>query len=341
MDTLLSELSPARLTRLLQAGGHLSHGNVEDVHCIEVFETPPSTLARLSLTYSSMGQSSAPELMLLKTPKPHKLAAGAREVDFYTRVMTAMPNLPIPRALVADRCGPNRQPFLLLEDLSTTHEAAPMELSAGEVRALLDTLARLHAMCWNHPRLVEVAGDPMAALDDWNDNIRYYAELEDMLGDRLTQPQRAIFEAFLARGQALLGERAQKEPQTLVHPDGHPHNFLLPRQPGGPVYVIDWHQYRPWFGPRDVAVLLYRCHTAEHRADGGRASLRDYYAALLAYGVRDYSWEQCWADYRLGVIEYLAFPLQSRRVAMAHTFVERSMEMLYAVGAQELLGLRH
>ena len=30
--------------------------------------------------------------------------------------------------------------------------------------------------------------------------------------------------------------------------------------------------------------------------------LRRYYRALLAQGVRDYAWDECWNDYRLSVI---------------------------------------
>lgn len=41
--------------------------------------------------------------------------------------------------------------------------------------------------------------------------------------------------------------------------------------------------------------------------------LRQYYALLRDGGVEEYSWAQCRADYRLGVVEYLGVAIGYRR----------------------------
>lgn len=81
--------------------------------------------------------------------------------------------------------------------------------------------------------------------------------------------------------------------------------MLFPRSGSGPVYLIDWHGYQQWWGPSDLAVLVNRCVPLAQLAERERL-LQHYHAALVRGGVADYSLAECRADYRLGVLDYIA-----------------------------------
>ena len=85
-------------------------------------------------------------------------------------------------------------------------------------------------------------------------------------------------------------------------------------------------------------MLIVRSRAPEHRVAGGRHLVQYYHERLRAYGVASYPWEACWQDYRLGVVEYLHFPLRYRNEPGIKPYVEAMMEMLDAVGGAELLG---
>ncbi len=337
-------IAPGWLTEALRAHGHLPRGRVASVRVVSRSETPPSVHARLAVEYSPDAPVLAPARLFFKAPKPHKLVAGKRERDFYATVAPAMPRVPLARAYAHGHDPATGASYLLLEDLADSHRPATSPWpSWPELAAMADALARLHAAWWAHPRLREAAG-PRPEESFWESfagNERRFAELADLLGDRLTHDQRRVFERFLAAGPALLLGRAAGQgiggPLTLLHAENHRGNFLLPRQPGGDVYLIDWHQYRAWWGPKDLAVLVARCVPPEQR-DRALGLLRHYHERLLSHGVPAYPWEACLHDYRLAAIDNLTFLLQIRHDAgWVVGQLEASMRELAALDCLDLL----
>ena len=335
---------PVWLTEDLRDHGHLPRGRVASVRVVSRSETPPSVHARLAVEYSPDAPATAPARLFFKAPKPHKLAAGTRERDFYATVAPAMPRVPLARAYAHGHDPATGASYLLLEDLTDGHQPATSPWpSWPELAAMADALARLHAAWWAHPRLGEAAAqrpeEGFAA--SFVGNERRFAELADLLGDRLAPEQRRVFERFLAAGPALLLGRATglgiAGPLTLLHAENHRGNFLLPRQPGGAVYLIDWHQYRAWWGPKDLAVLVARCVPPEQR-DRALDLLRHYHERLLSHGVLAYPWEACLHDYRLAAIDNLTFLLQIRHdPAWVVAQLEASMRELAALDCLDLL----
>lgn len=314
MDALLQQLNPARLTEILRTQGHLDRGRVTRVDVAQVFETPPSFHARLRLFYSSDASLYAPRLLFVKSPKPHKLARGKREVDFYTRLAPLMPDAPLLPCYAAPWTPTTGESFLLLADVSATHMTATLPLSWSQIEAMAQTLARIHARWWEHPELVALVGEAPEAhfAADFAECAGYYAELSENLGDQLSSSQRGMFESFLAHGPDLILPRIrQKRALTLSHPENHHENSLFPVQQTGAALLIDWHQYRCWCGVQDLVSVIDRCLTEEQR-QRSHELVAIYYRALVRHGVTGYSWEQCWEDYRLGIVGYLVLLLQFR-----------------------------
>ncbi|MBV9790002.1 MAG: phosphotransferase [Chloroflexi bacterium] len=314
MDSLLEQLTPLRLTEILHAHGYLDRGQVLQVEVAQVFETPPSFHARLRLSYSPDASAEAPRLLFLKSPKPHKLARGKREVDFYSRLASLMPDAALLPCYAAEWSPATGESFLLLADVSPTHITADLPLSWLQLATMAQTLAALHACWWEHPTLVDLVGEAPEThfAVDFAECAGYYAELQANLGDQLTPSQRRIFENFLAHGPDLILPRIrQSRALTLSHPENHNGNILFPVEESGTALLIDWHQYRCWWGVGDLVSVIDRCLSEEQR-ERSHELVAIYYRGLVQGGVSGYSWQQCWDDYRLGLVGYLVLLLQFR-----------------------------
>eukprot|EP00756_Hemistasia_phaeocysticola_P009800 Hpha_TRINITY_DN14949_c3_g5::TRINITY_DN14949_c3_g5_i1::g.144182::m.144182 len=87
---------------------------------------------------------------------------------------------------------------------------------------------------------------------------------------------------------------------TLVHGDFHPANILY--HTDGKVTLVDWEMVGVGSGAQDLGqFVISHMDPAERRACE-RDLVKKYHDELLRLGVPgdQYSWEQCWDEYRLG-----------------------------------------
>ncbi len=108
----------------------------------------------------------------------------------------------------------------------------------------------------------------------------------------------------LRRAAALTGRWAAIDTgvQGLVHGDYRLDNLMFPEQGDG-VVVLDWQTLA--IGPpgRDLAYFLATSVLVDDRREHESALVAEYLDELRRIGVEDYSFEQCFADYRLGVLQ--------------------------------------
>jgi hypothetical protein len=91
-------------------------------------------------------------------------------------------------------------------------------------------------------------------------------------------------------------------PRTLVHADLRINNLMFDPTNGQLAAVIDWQSTVAARGPLDVARLFVNNLEPEDRWHAERELLPEYHSRLLRLGVQGYSYEECWRDYRLAVI---------------------------------------
>jgi Phosphotransferase enzyme family len=305
MDELGAQLTPAWLTEVLQAHGHLADGHVLQIHSVRRVDYLHSWHVYFSARYASAPVPTVPQHLFLKLAKPHALAAAQREAAFYARIAPHLAALPLVPCYGTGLTATG-SPYVLLADLSPSHHTVADDLSHAHFEAMVAVLAQLHAACWEQHDLLtlldEQPDDTVAAMCP--DPDEQYADLLAHLGDALSAEQWRVLQRYLTTAPALFrAHLRQGAAVTLCHPDNIATNFLFPRQAGAPVYLIDWHVYRAWWGPVDLAALLTRPGPAEPQLRD--TLLRSYHTHLLEYGVTNYAWEACQQDYRLGVIDTL------------------------------------
>jgi len=290
----------------------LDRRDVAAVH-VESTETSQRTsLAFLDVVYAgAVAVGSLPTRLVLKrTPQamPGAKPVPAQEADFYVRLAPALPSPPVVRCVAARAPSAASAGYVLIEDLRATHvEPAPdEEMDFGPA---VDVLARIHAARW------EVDDDRFNGSSS-EQSIRAAVQrigarlpvFFDTAGDALPANGRRLYERVFSSALRPWLRPLDRRALTLIHGDAHGGNFLVPREPEGDVYLIDWNRWTADVGARDLAFLLLRS-SPDRRRRIEEPLLRRYHARLEALGVRGYGWDDLWSDYRRCWVRNLTIPV--------------------------------
>ena len=95
-----------------------------------------------------------------------------------------------------------------------------------------------------------------------------------------------------------MDDLAEQGPRTLTHGDYRLDNILFGEVDGKPTcWVIDWEDVFYGSGMIDVTWFIGGCLRIEDFRQENTL-LQLYYQGLMEGGVDDYSWEDCYADYK-------------------------------------------
>jgi hypothetical protein len=271
---------------------------------------------RLELTWNDTGVAAGrPAHLFVKatsaSAKNRTMVAALwmaiNEVNFYEQVRPTLGDV-APRAYYA-RAGHGARFVLVLDDL-LERGARPITLEDGcsieHARALIDTLAQLHAAYWRSPRLAT--------------DLAWAAPMAGRRGFALLANQfRRVRRKFLAQADERdVGPRARRMlhllndndielyrswsagPQTLVHGDCHVGNTYA--LPDGRAGLLDWQVVFSTRGVREISYFVTGGLDRDLRRAHERELIQRYLDRLTSAGVPDPpSWEQAWDDYRFFV----------------------------------------
>jgi hypothetical protein len=313
-------LSPAadaaHLSEVLRRAGALREGRVREVAVESSRATLLSRIVRLRLTYDGAA-AGAPVSLILKTGLPDTGVgpeAGRREVEFYTKIATAIAAPAVPRCFEAAWDADAKDWHLLLEDLADTHMIAtkwPLPPILPLCERILRALAGCHAAWWDDARL----GVSVGTLIDEAEATQYvercanqFRIFADMLGDRLSRDKRVLYERFLAAAPRLLARYFSRRNLTVVHGDAHVWNCFFARN-GEDDRFFDWDSWHISTATSDLAYMMAMHWYPERRRQMERPLLDHYHAALVGQGVRGYDRAALADDYRFSAVWRLMTPV--------------------------------
>jgi hypothetical protein len=324
------------MTEALEAAGVARGAVVTDVSFDGFIGTGQmSRNARLTLTWDD--PEGRPGTVVGKFPtddpstRAHSFANGAyfRECAFYDE-LAATVDIRTPRCWVVRFDADEPDFVLILEDLAGSVQGDQFRgCSADEISLALGQAVGLHAPRWGDPTLphtvtfrTEEAEVPREQLLE-----SYYAASMEVclsrLGPRLDGDEVRIIEGFASR--VARWAPGTGTPQTIVHGDFRPDNFLLGRSADAPpIAVVDWQTVGLGLGAADVAYLIGGSLPPEARRTVERSLLEEYRHRLRASGI-EYSAEDCWRDYRWGTLHGV---LISVLASMMAEQTERGDDML-------------
>jgi hypothetical protein len=94
----------------------------------------------------------------------------------------------------------------------------------------------------------------------------------------------------------------RRERFGLLHMDYRLDNLLFDPDGSG-VHAVDWQGMAVGLPARDAAFFMGTGLSVEDRRDCEKQIVDDYHAALISQGVTDYTVDECWDDYRFGMLQ--------------------------------------
>jgi len=234
-----------------------------------------------------------------------------REVNFYTEFGEDA-GIPIPRCYAAEYDPDNESCMLLLDYIDNTCQRDMFSGTVADIESAVEHLAAFHAKWWGkthelkgiyHRRGSFLLELNIKKLTVSLDNI--YKKYRDKVG----QTAISLLELWLPNAH-LLDNYILKGPLTLCHGDFHRDQLLFPISEGDPFCAIDWQFVSIDCGPADLArLIIIGGLFPDQRREKECELVEKYHALLLRHGVKDYSIEQTWEHYRLGIVEQALFYL--------------------------------
>lgn len=295
----IADLTPAWLSAALGR-------RVDAVTSAPVGTGQIGTCHRLTL----IGEAGLPATVLAKLPATDP---GARallanpyrtEVRFYREILpTVAVRAPaLHHADVADEGGDF---VLLLEDLDPAVQGD--QVAGGSVDQVEDAvvnLAGLHGPRWCDPTLLDVEGLALNGPDDAALLAELFGPAVELFLDNLAGLLPAE-DAATVRALVPVVERwalARTERFGLVHGDYRLDNLLFPPRGRG-VVAVDWQTLSLALPARDLAYVVATSLDPEPRRAAERSLVAAYHGALVGHGVTSYTEQECWDDYRFGMVQ--------------------------------------
>lgn len=301
----VESMTPQSITTMLRSSGRFPDATVEDVTASPIGTGQMAASYRLELDYAT-AVPAAPASVVAKVASTDEASrqmaattgAYRREVSFYQRLAEQV-RTRTPECFYADIADDGVSFVALLEDMgpATTVEQIG-GCTADQAALALGQAAALHGSSWQRDYLrepwlpVEPVWDMLGAAIP-----TVAAPWLDRFGDYLT-PEHVVAVNRLTEevGTWLATLRNHR---TLWHGDFRLDNLLFDAQGGAvPVAVVDWQSVAAAPGVIDVSYFLGTSMTEVEREKHEHDLVTEYHQRLASYGVQNYSFEECWQEYR-------------------------------------------
>ncbi|WP_182377494.1 phosphotransferase [Nocardioides sp. WS12] len=260
-----------------------------------------------------------------------------REVAFYGGIAGRLPSTALPRSYVAEYDDVDGWFTLLLEDGSPAHPGDQIVgCSPEEARKVVIELARLQA---------SVHGDPELAATISKDPVVTGLMLEMLLplyyerfGTRIDDTHRPVVDQLVQSFDTWAADRS--EPRGLAHSDFRLDNILFGEEGAArDVTIVDWATLE--WGPltKDLSFFIGGNLTVEDRRAHEKELVTAYHDELVANGVKDFSFDQCWRGYRLNAFSGVLMAIGAPMVVVATERGDKMFMTMLSRHCQQVLDL--
>jgi len=171
-------------------------------------------------------------------------------------------------------------------------------VTVREAFEYLKDLTKIHAAFWENPMLGKL---------DWLNRLHEFEGCRPEVVGQCWDIFLKRFSPSLNKEQLKLGEQFVRKihhwcapyqgTTTLVHLDFRPDNFMI-NDDGTLNAIVDWQLVGEHCGAIDAAFLIGGALELSERRRHEADLVNHYYKMLLSLGVKNYSWDECWRDYR-------------------------------------------
>jgi len=292
----IEEITPQWLSQALDS-------RVDAIQPSRVGTGQMGTCYRLEL----QGDANLPKTILAKLPttdagtREFLHGSYATEVRFYAELASTLDIL-VPRCSYA-AMGEKGVFTLLLEDLSPAEQGDQIAgCSIEQARLALDNLAGLHGPRWCDTSLLDVEGLSLAVPADGEMLDAAFPSAVETVIPLLSNLISADDIDTLRKIAPAVGAWCQRRLAHFapVHGDYRLDNLMFGKQR---IWAVDWQSVSLGNPIRDVSYFLGTCLSIDDRRTHERDLIAAYHDKLVSYGVSNYTFDQCFEDYRHGMLQ--------------------------------------
>ena len=310
-------ITPEWLTSVLRNNGFLEQSTIIKVHITRTKKGVSS------LFFFEITPSNSVVLKKISKNMVLKYNESSNEGRFYHFIKNITIDLPIPKCYNLKELEQKEYHCLLLDDLSRTHEDMGNVIppSKSHCEMAINSLAKIHATFWDHSDLEKIVLNENTIaymlIKSKKKFPRILKRVFEFLDDKISEDRKRIYSIVSSQFPDIKLNRLNlRKHLTLTHGDAWLGNFLFPKQNNNYPYnkynqvnIIDWESCSVGFGPNDLAHMIGLNWNPKRRKSLEHDLVKYYHEELTKNGIQDYSWENCWHDYRLGIIGELLTPI--------------------------------
>jgi hypothetical protein len=308
----MSQLDVKWITNVLRKSKVLGNSSVTSFSVDDVLDSGGFTnsLFRLNLHYDYI-EIGSPASLILKTPSKNDLVRGVtnllqsnqREVDFYNNV-PVIKELKTPHIYFGGQNEGTSDTIILMQDMASyTQGNSVLGCSSEEAEKLVSNIAIFHSAFWGSDKDYHI---PLR-----NQQTQMYLDLYPGAWDSLL----AKSKNFIPVGLKNLGQVVLKQipvikqvlsfcPTTICHGDYRLDNVFFNDDK---IVVFDWEYCVRGRGVYDVATFIAEAFSPTKRERCEIDLLKLYHSTLQENGISGYSFDDCFYDYRISMLEMLVF----------------------------------
>jgi hypothetical protein len=198
---------------------------------------------------------------------------------------------------------------LLLEDLAPLEPGDQLVgCTVAQVEAAVQELVGLHAPFWDSPELERhpcFTGHDLADPSMLAEGLRAVVPgFVGRYGHAFAPDEADFYERFGRAPEGWIAARPRA--RSLVHSDYRPDNLLFGDGEGGVrVAAVDWQGFGRGCALSDVSFVIGNGLTPGDRRAHEERIVRGYHDSLVAAGVTDYSFVECWDEYARSLLSAL------------------------------------
>ncbi len=325
----IEKISPEWITEILRKKGYLQEGSVTSILRKGFQKGSNTNIYFLELEFSNDAKGKLPsvELVVKKLRpdfqykneiKPHL----KKEVQFYNTIADKMEELPIPTCYYAYLSDEPIDNLIILNNLLKTYSLTQLNFERhflthmDKIKKAIDTLAAIHAFWWEHPKLEEITGTPQInkklVIASFKAIEEYLPQFLELSSNRISRERIELYSKCYSLYPEVLWNRfSKKKNLTLTHGDAHPWQFYYPKNidsKQSKAYLSDWSCWGLSVGNYDLAYMIGMFSKPEEHRKIKRELIEHYHNALINYGIKNYSYDDCFYDYRMGLINNFYIP---------------------------------
>jgi thiamine kinase-like enzyme len=349
----ISQITKEWVEYIFNEAGLCNTGTIENIN-IEPMGTDVkgflSSMCRIEIKYKTEDPNLPPSVVIKMPPEQEmnrefaiNLRANEREIRFYKELAPLTP-IQIPICIYGYINEASGDYILVLED---EKEWTPGDQVAGltelQTKIAVGAISKFHGKWWQSPQLEKLSWMPQQNRDlaygyknNWGEFKNEHSEILDedgvKAGDVIKESGNKITELSL------------KAPQTITHMDFRADNLLFKNE--DQVLVLDWQVACRTIGAFDVARVVCASYHDHKTREEHTNFVELWHQGLIKSGVNNYSFEDAWRDYRVGILILSYVPVTahhllshegSRGPALLQAIIHRVYHAINETDALELL----